>query len=305
MRVVSLLPSATEIVYLLGLGEQLTGVSHECDYPPAALGKRKIIKSAIASSELTSQEIDWHVSALLERGEGIYQIDLEALKSADPDLILTQKLCDVCAAPYQTVLEAVIKLPRKPEVLSLDPERLGDVLKDIGRVGEATGRLKEAEEAATSLKERIEAVAVRAAKATTRPQVVCLEWMDPIMASGHWLPEMVDLAGGRESLGKVAALSRRVEWEQVLSAAPEILILTPCGFTVDRVLEEMHILTRRPGWDGLPAVRRGRVFAVNGHAYFARPGPRLVDGLEILAHLLHPELFPGPIPEDAVRIVHR
>lgn len=305
MRVVSLLPSATEIVYLLGLGEQLTGVSHECDYPPAALGKRKIIKSAIASSELTSQEIDCHVSALLERGEGIYQIDLEALKSADPDLILTQKLCDVCAAPYQTVLEAVTKLPRKPEVLSLDPERLGDVLKDIGRVGEATGRLKEAEEAATSLKERIEAVAVRAAKATTRPQVVCLEWMDPIMASGHWLPEMVDLAGGRESLGKVAALSRRVEWEQVLSAAPEILILTPCGFTVDRVLEEMHILTRRPGWDGLPAVRRGRVFAVNGHAYFARPGPRLVDGLEILAHLLHPELFPGPIPEDAVRIVHR
>lgn len=305
MRVVSLLPSATEMVYLLGLGEQLTGVSHECDYPQAALGKRKIIRSPIASSELTTQEIDWHVSTLLEGGEGIYQIDLEALKSADPDLILTQKLCDVCAAPYQMVLEAVTQLPRKPEVLSLDPERLGDVLKDIGRVGEATGRLKEAEEAATSLKERIEAVAVRAAQATTRPQVVCLEWMDPIMASGHWLPEMVALAGGVETLGKAAALSRRVEWEQLLSAAPEILILTPCGFTVDRVLEEMHILTGRPGWDGLPAVRRGRVFAVNGHAYFTRPGPRLVDGLEILAHLLHPELFPGPIPEDAVRIVTR
>ncbi|MEE9182670.1 MAG: cobalamin-binding protein [candidate division NC10 bacterium] len=305
MRVVSLLPSATEMVYLLGLGEQLTGVSHECDYPPAALGKRKIIKSAIASSELTSQEIDWYVSTLLERGEGVYQIDCEALKAADPDLILTQELCDVCAAPYQMVLEAVTQLPRKPEVLSLDPERLGDVLKDIGRVGEATGRLKEAEEAVTSLKERIEAVAVRAAQATTRPHVVCLEWMDPIMASGHWVPEMVDLAGGRESLGKAAAPSRRVEWEQVLSAAPEILILTPCGFSVDRVLEEMHILTRRPGWDGLPAVRRGRVFAVNGHAYFTRPGPRLVDGLEILAHLLHPELFPGPIPEDAVRIVNR
>lgn len=305
MRVVSLLPSATEIVYLLGLGDQLSGVSHECDYPPLALDKRKIIRPAIESAGLSSQEIDARVRESLERREGIYQIDLGGLKAADPDLILTQELCDVCAPPYQDVLEAVTRLPRKPEVLSLNPQRLGDVLRDIERVGEATGRLTEAKEVVTSLTERIETVAKRAAKAPMRPTVLCLEWLDPLMASGHWVPEMVALAGGRETLGNLGAPARRIEWEQVLSCAPEIVILMPCGFAVDRVLEETHLLTRLPGWGDLPAVQKGKVFAVDGHAYYSRSGPRLVDGLEILAHLTHPELFPGPIPEGAAQAVHR
>lgn len=305
MRVVSLLPSATEIAYLLGLGDHLTGVSHECDFPAGALTKRKIIRPAIESSPLSSHEVDMRVRAALEKGKGIYQIDLEALKAADPDLILTQELCDVCATPYQDVLEAVTKLPRKPEVLSLNPQRIGDVLKDIERVGEATGRLLEAENAVKTLRERIEAVAEGAAKASTRPTVVCLEWLDPLMASGHWIPEMAELAGGREPLGHVAAPSRRVEWDDVLSCAPEILILMPCGFVVERVLEEIHLVTRLPGWRDLPAVQKGTVFAVDGHAYYSRSGPRLVDGLEILAHLVHPELFPGPVPEGMAKAVDR
>jgi iron complex transport system substrate-binding protein len=155
------------------------------------------------------------------------------------------------------------------------------------------------------LRERIEAVVARTSGVTARPTVVCLEWLEPLMASGHWIPEMVDLAGGREPLGDLTAPARRVAWEQVLDARPEILVLMPCGFTVDRVLDETHLVTRLPGWSGLPAVRRGRVVAVNGHAYYSRSGPRLVDGLEILAHLVHPELFPGPIPpETATALGH-
>ncbi|MFQ5881556.1 MAG: cobalamin-binding protein [Candidatus Methylomirabilales bacterium] len=305
MRIVSLLPSATEIVCLLGLGDQLTGVSHECDYPPEAHGKRKIIRPVLDSHRLSSQEIDAIVRDSLQQGEGIYQIDIEALKAADPDLILTQELCDVCAAPYQHVLEAVTKLLRKPEILSLNPQRLGDVLKDVERVGEATGRLRKAERVVTLLQGRIQTVVERMAKVAARSRVFCLEWLEPLMASGHWIPEMVALAGGVEGLGSLGAPSRRVEWDRVLSFAPEILILMPCGFTIDRVLQEIYLLTRLPGWDDLPAVQGGKVFAVNGHVYYSRPGPRLVDGLEILAHLIHPELFPGPIPEGAAKAVHR
>jgi iron complex transport system substrate-binding protein len=305
MRIVSLLPSATEIVYVLGLGDELTGVSHECDYPPAARDKRKIIRPAFENSALRSQEIDARVRAAFVRGEGIYHIDLEALKAADPDLILTQELCDVCAAPYEDVLEVVTKLPRKPEVLSLDPQRLGDVLRDVERVGEATGRFKEAGAAVTSLKKRVAIVAERAARTTTRPKVVCLEWLDPPMASGHWVPEMVSLAGGIEPLGTLGLPARRVSWEEVLSSSPEILILMPCGFDVERVLEEVHLVAGLPGWDTLPAVQRDAVFAVNGHEYYSRSGPRLVDGLEIMAYIIHPELFRRPTPEGALKRVDR
>ncbi len=303
MRIVSLLPSATEIVYLLGLGDQLTGVSHECDFPPAALGKRQIIRPAFKGSGLSSREIDLQVRASLERGEGIYHIDLEALQAADPDLILTQELCDVCAAPYQDVVGAATALRRKPEILPLDPKSLGDVLKDVERVGEATGRLREAKAVVDSLERRIEAIAAGAAQVRTRPTVVCLEWLDPLMASGHWIPEMVALAGGRESLGDSGAPARRVSWSEVVASAPEVLVLMPCGFSVDRVIDEVQLLTRLPGWDGLPAVQRKKVVAVNSHVYYSRPGPRLVDGLEIMAHLVHPEIFPGPIVEETAKFI--
>lgn len=305
MKIVSLLPSATEIVCLLGLADQLTGVSHECDFPSAVRGKRRIIRPAFEGSGLSSREIDLRVRAALERGEGIYQIDLEALQAADPDLVVTQELCDVCAAPYHDVVGAATHLSRKPEVLSLDPKSLGDVLKDVEQVGAATGRLSEAAEVVSSLEKRIETIAARTAQAVMRPAVVCLEWLDPLMASGHWVPEMVALAGGREPLGNSGTPARRVEWEEIIAAAPEILVLMPCGFGVDRTLDEVHLLTRLPGWTGLPAVQRGSVVAVNSHAYYSRPGPRLVDGLEILAHLVHPELFPAPMAQESAKIVDR
>jgi iron complex transport system substrate-binding protein len=299
MRIVSLLPSATEIVYLLGLGELLVGVSHECDFPAAAITKPKIIRPAFETAGHPSAEIDRRVREFLQRGEDIYRIDREALQAADPDLILTQELCDVCAAPYQEVLAAVEVLPRKPEIISLNPQRLRDVLEDIRRVGEASGRLAEAEEAVASLKQRIAQVAGRTRQVDDRPTVVCLEWLDPVMASGHWIPEMVVFAGGREPIGTPGAPSRRVPWAQVCSAAPDVLILMPCGYSVPRALEEIPLLTRLPGWTDLPAVARGKVFAVDGHAYFSRSGPRLVNGVEILAHLVHPELFPDSLSEGA------
>jgi iron complex transport system substrate-binding protein len=303
MRIVSLLPSATEIVYLLRLGNQLTGVSHECDYPPDALRKPKIVKAALGSHRMSSREIDDAVLALRTQGEGVYQIDLEALRAADPSLILTQEICDVCATPYAQVQEAVTKLPRKPEILSLNPQRLDDVLQDIQRVGDATGRVKEAEAVRRLLQERIQGVTERARLAKVRPKVFCLEWLDPIMASGHWVPEMVALAGGIDALGECGAPSRRIAWDRVLAFAPEVLVLMPCGFDIERTLQEVHLLTALPGWEGLPAVQKGQVFAVNGHAYYNRSGPRLVDGLEILAHMIHPELFPAGVPEGAMRIV--
>jgi iron complex transport system substrate-binding protein len=303
MRIVSLLPSATEIVYLLGLGDHLVGVSHECDHPAQARDKPRIIRPAFATASLTSGQIDRRVRDFTERGEGIYQIDPDALRAAAPDLVLTQELCDVCAAPYQDVLAAVAALPKRPAVLSLTPQSFGDVLKDIERVGEATGRIREAQAAVAALEKRTAAVAGRAARAQRRPRVVCLEWLEPVMAAGHWVPEMVGLAGGTEPIGLAGAPSRRVSWEQVRSAAPEILILMPCGFDVERVMEEMQLLTSRPGWQELPAVATGRVFAANGHAYYSRSGPRLVDGLEVLARLIHPELFPEPVPPDVAMIV--
>ena len=304
MRICSLLPSATEIVYALGLGDQLYGVSHECDYPPEAAAKPALIRSAFDQSSLSSLEIDHAVMERLRQGEGVYTIDQDLLRQAEPDLILTQELCDVCAAPYQDVLAAVAALPKRPAVLSLTPQSLGDVLKDIERVGEATGRIREAKTAAAALEKRTAAVAGRAARAHRRPRVVCLEWLEPVMAAGHWVPEIVGLAGGTEPIGLAGAPSRRVSWEQVRSAAPEVLILMPCGFDVERVMEEMHLLTSRPGWQTLPAVATGRVFAANGHAYYSRSGPRLVDGLEVLARLIHPELFPEPVPPDVAMIVH-
>lgn len=300
-----MLPSATEVIYLLGLGDLLTGVSHECDYPPPALGKRKIVRAAIQCHGLSSHEIDGIVRESLRRGEAIYQIDVEQLKAADPDLILTQALCEVCAAPYQYVQEAVTQLRRKPDILSLNPKGLEDVLKDVERVGEATGRVREAEAAVALLRGRIQRVAERAATVRRRPRVLCLEWLDPLMASGHWVPEMVALAGGQEVLGNLGAPAARIEWDRVSSFAPEILFLMPCGFTVDQVLHEVPLLTKLPGWKDLPAVQRGKVYAVHGHAYYSRSGPRLVDGLEILAHLMHPALFPGPIPEGAAEPVDR
>ena len=301
MRICSLLPSATEIVYALGLGDQLYGVSHECDYPPEAAAKPTLIRSAFDQSSLSSLEIDHAVMERLRSGEGVYTIDQDLLRQAEPDLILTQELCDVCAVPYSEVKRAVDQLVSQPRLLPLSPSLLGDVLQDINRVGEATGREEQAGFLVRRLRERIDRVTARTATAAERPATFCLEWADPLYVAGHWIPEMVEMAGGIDGLGMKGKPSVPIEWERVVSYAPEVVILMPCGFDVERAVREMPLLTRLPGWLDLPAVQRGQVYAVNATAYFSRSGPRLVDGLELLAKILHPELFPGPIPGEVAR----
>jgi iron complex transport system substrate-binding protein len=301
MRICSLLPSATEIAFALGLGDEIVGVTHECDYPPEAQEKPVVVRSAIDSHRLNSFEIDRQVGEMLQAGKSLYTIDDEAFRKAAPDVILTQALCDVCALDYNDVVKAAQCLPCKPAIVSLTPHCLTDMLDDIFRVGEATQRDKEAEALVLDLQRRIEAVRKRTAQSSIRPQVVCLEWFDPIYAAGHWVPEMVELAGGNDGLGRKGEPSEKVQWTEVLKLQPDVLMLMPCGFDAQRTIQESALLQKLNGWNKLPAVKAGNVFAVNGHAYFSRPGPRLVDGLEILAQILHPEIFPWEASPEAVQ----
>lgn len=306
MRICSLLPAATEIVFALGLGDELYGVTYECDHPPGALVKPVVVRGLFEEGHYSSGEIDRTIAERLGKGESLYRLDVARLEEIEPDLIIAQGLCDVCAIGSQEVLKAVERLPKQPALLSLDPTCLGDVLANIQAVGEATGRRREAEELITTLRRRIEKVVSTAAKAQVRPRVLCLEWIDPPMVGGHWIPEMVEFCGGIDGLGNRWTPSTKIAWEAVQAYKPEVIVLMPCGFDVPRTLEEVPLLQKLEGWGRLPAVQRGRIYAVNGHAYFNRPGPRLVDGLEILACLIHPELFPGVLLEhQAVKIVHR
>jgi iron complex transport system substrate-binding protein len=301
MRICSLLPSATEIAFALGLGDSVVGVTHECDYPPDAKKKPSVVKTAIDHHTTGSKEIDRQVGEHLNARKSIYQIDLPSFKKANPDLILTQELCDVCAVDYGEVVEASKTLPQIPKIVSLTPSLLSDVLQDIRRVGEATGGNKDAEALVANLKSRIEHVREQASRSDRRPRVACLEWLEPIYSAGHWVPELVEWAGGQEGLAEKGQPSPKTDWSRVARFAPEVIVLMPCGFDVDRTLKEIHLLYKLPGWKDLPAVKKGQVFAVNGHAYFNRSGPRLVDGLELLGQITHPEIFPWEAPSDIAR----
>lgn len=291
MRIVSLLPSATEILCALGLADELMAVTHECDYPSVVLGKPWITRSRLEPG-LSSGEIDEAVRSQLESdAHSLYTIDRALLARLDPDLIVTQKLCEVCAVAYDEVLDAVAELPRRPEVMNLEPMSLREVFDDILRVGQATGRTRAAHMLVGQLEARVQSVAHQVAGAKRRPRVGFLEWIDPLFCGGHWNPELVKLAGGVDKLGRLGEPSVRIEWEQVRELAPEVLIISCCGFSVERAREDIPLLEAQPGWDDLPAVRNGRVHVVDGSAYFSRPGPRLVDSLEMLARLVHPELF--------------
>jgi iron complex transport system substrate-binding protein len=292
MRICSLLPGATEIVFALGLGDDVVGVTHECDYPPEARQKPVVVRSSIDSSRMTSVEIDRSVSERLRSNKSLYVIDEKRMRDAAPDVILTQGLCDVCAINYDEVVAASEVLAHKPTIISLTPNCLTDVLDDVTRVGEATGQRHKAEALVQDLERRIASVRERGARSSNRPRVACLEWFDPIYVAGHWVPEMVEIAGAEDVLGKRGEPSKKVEWQNIREEAPEILLLMPCGFDVPRTIQEAAALERLAGWNELPAVKASRVFAVNAHAFFSRPGPRLIDGLEILAHIIHPEVFP-------------
>jgi iron complex transport system substrate-binding protein len=301
MRVCSLLPGATEIAFALGLGDDVVGVTHECDYPAEARQKPVVVRSLIDSNRMTSLEIDQWVSERLRSNKGLYVIDEKRLREAAPDVILTQGLCDVCAIDYNEVVSASESLEKKPKIVSLTPNCLTDVLNDFARVGEATGQGHRAGRLVRELEQRISAVREEVTRSSARPRVACLEWFDPIYAAGHWVPEMVELAGGHDVLGRKGEPSAKIDWHKVVEFAPDVILLMPCGFDVPRILGEAPVLKQLAGWHELPAVKAGKVFAVNGHAFFSRPGPRLVDGLELLAHIIHPEIFPMQVSPDHVQ----
>jgi iron complex transport system substrate-binding protein len=301
MRICSLLPGATEIACALGLADEIVGVSHECDFPAAARSKPVMVRSRIDPTMIDSGEIDRQVVDLLRSKQSLYALDEKLFRDSEPDIILTQGLCDVCALDYNDVVQAARSLPRDPRIISLNPHCLADILNNVLRIGEATHRSRQAESLAQELRVRIEAVRDLTARSASQPRVACLEWFDPLYIAGHWVPEMVQIAGGNDILGTAGAPSVKIEWDAVIACRPGVLILMPCGFDLDRTVQESSSLKNRAGWQSLPAVREGRVFAVSGTDYFSRPGPRLIDGLEILSQLLHPELFPTPISSDLAK----
>jgi len=258
------------------------------------------VRSVIDSKLMSGAEIDRKVAELLQAGKGLYFIDEAAFADAAPDVILTQGLCEVCALDYNEVVNAAGKLTRPPAIVSLNPHSMPELLNDILRVGAATERSSSAEALVDDLRARIAQVGRR--EPDRRPRVVCLEWFEPLYTAGHWVPEMVALAGGHDVIGRAGEPSAKIAWEDVVSARPEVLLLMPCGFDVRRTVKESTPLRALPGWNDLPAVRSENVFALNGNAYFSRPGPRLVNGLEILARIIHPDTVSWSVgPTDASR----
>ncbi|MBI2485462.1 MAG: cobalamin-binding protein [Deltaproteobacteria bacterium] len=300
MRICSFLPSMTEIVYALGLGDNLVGVTHECDYPPDATSKSRVIMSLVKPEELTSKEIDILVSENYKAGKSTYIVGEEALRKANPDIILTQGLCDVCAVSGNEVTEAVKVLGHSPQIISLEPNTLDEILDTILIVGEATERKDEAKNLVAKLKHRIERVKSLLGKEKNRPRVFCMEWLDPVYVAGHWIPEMVEIAGAECGLGKAGAPSFKVSWDEILDFSPQIIVLMPCGFDIEKTLGEVDILTSNERWHRLPAARKGHVYLVDANSYFSRPGPRIVDGLEILAKIFHPEISAFGIPLNSI-----
>lgn len=303
MKICSLLPSATEILFALGLGDAVVGVTHECSFPPEARRKPRVVTSVIDQDAQPSREIDRVVVEHLRRGDSLYRVDADLLKRLQPDLLVTQELCEVCAIDAADVMASLRVLSYRPTVISLHPHTLPEALNDILVIGRGTGRDTAAADLVGRLQARIERVRRLAAQMSTAPRVCCLEWMDPVMASGHWVPEMVELAGGVDVLGKAGEPSRYVEWEDVVAAKPEVVLVMPCGFPIVRARRELHLLVSRPGWEHLPAVQRRQVYLVDGPAYFNQSGPRLVDGLEILASLINPSAAGLDVPAGAIEPV--
>jgi iron complex transport system substrate-binding protein len=299
MRIISLLPSATEIIYALGLGEHLIGVSHDCDFPYEATLKPKL-SQALVNSDMPSDEIDAIVREQLHNGLSVYHIDTQALQKLEPDIILTQELCEVCAPSYDQVLQAAKIFGDRTKVVSLEPHTLEEILENILLVGELTNRAEIAENAVQSLRARLDKIVTMTAEMEQRPKVACIEWLSPVMVGGHWVPQMVEYAGGEDWLGDLGEPSKEIAWGDVLTYDPDILVCMPCGFDVSRALEEMHLMIEREGWEDLKAVKNGQVYVMNGTAYFNRPGPRIITGLEIMAQIIHPDYFKGLAPADSM-----
>lgn len=301
MRIVSFLPSATELAFALGLGEDVVGVSHECDYPPEARSRRAVVHCAIPLEDLTPAEVDSAVSTQLRVGGSIYTVDTELLKSLKPDLILAQDLCDVCAPSGTETERALAALDGKAKVLTLAPRSLSEIQANIRQLGEATGQSDIARILIAEQDMRMRSLG-EALRGVTPRRVFFIEWIDPIFCGGHWVPEQIELAGGIDGLGRKGADSVRIPFEDVVAWAPEMLIVSPCGAHLHDAAEQARVMLADERWLSIPAVRAGNVFAVDASNNFARPGPRVFDGVELLAHLFHPERVPEVVPEGSRRI---
>jgi iron complex transport system substrate-binding protein len=290
MRIVSLLPSATETLFALGLDDEVVGVSHECDFPPAAKTRRSVVRSRLPK-DATPPEINRLVREHVERGESIYAVDGEILEELAPDLILTQDLCHVCAATPDELGAALAHISKRPDVLSLDPRDLGDVWRDILWIGERTGRRERAQEFIERIGERLASIEEDAGPMEPRPRVAVLEWLQPFYVGGHWVPEMVYHAGGVDVLGKAKQPSRVASMEEIVSARPEFLFIAPCGYNAEQARAEYLSLTFPEEWRSIPAVREDQVFALDANSYVSRPAGRLVTGIEAMAKAMHPSMM--------------
>jgi iron complex transport system substrate-binding protein len=292
-RVVSLIASATEIICALGARDLLVGRSHECDFPPDVTRLPSLTQPKFPVSG-TSYDIDARVKAILQEGLSVYRVDAKTLEALRPDVIITQDHCEVCAVSLKDVEEALHAWSgRRVEVVSLKPDSLSDIWEDIAKVARALGGERQGECLVKQLKARMGSVARQSGTARTRPRSAMIEWIDPLMAGGNWMPELVEMAGAENLFGAKDQPSPWLDWDQVVAADPDVVLVHPCGFDIARTLQEMPLLECRPGWRGLKAVQRGCIFVADGNQYFNRPGPRIVESLEIMAEIFHPELFPS------------
>ena len=288
-RIVSFLPSATEILYQLGAGDQLVGVTHECDFPEEAKSKPRVIRSSFDPTKMNSNEIDRQVVELMHSGGDIYLVDEQILKEANPDLIVAQGICDVCSPTTKEISKAVSILNNKPEVVILDPHNLDDILAGILEIAKKIGKIDEAHTLIGSLRKRIEYVKNKSKK--SRPKVLCIEWLDPLFTAGHWVPQMVEMAGGINGISVIGEPSRRMKLEEAVAFDPDIIVLMPCGFDINRIHQEYSKLASNNQWKSLCAVKNKKVYAVDANSYFSKPGPRTVTGVEILTKIINPETF--------------
>jgi iron complex transport system substrate-binding protein len=293
MRIASLVPSATEYLFALGLGEQVVAVTHECDFPPEAIDLPQLTQSVIPAG-LPPAEIDANVRSVTGEGRSLYTLDEELLAEEEPDLIVAQQLCDVCAVSFEDVRAVAERLPSKPKVISLDPTTLGEVLSDIRIIAKAVEQPELGDDLLQSFADRIDDIKISLRSVGTedgppRPSVAALEWLDPVFIGGHWVPQMIEIAGGMDFLGLPGERSGEMSWDEVKAAEPDVAILMQCGYDTARSADEAQDYA-----DELRSIGAQKIFACDASAYFSRPGPRLVDGLELLAHTLHPELIPEP-----------
>jgi len=300
MRIVSLLPAATEIIALLGQLDHLVGISHECDFPAEVNSLPRVTHCPLYDAGHSSAEIDRRVRETFATDGTLYRLDEPLLRELRPDFILTQQLCDVCAVGYGSVAALAANLPTRPILVNLEPKCLADIFENIRHVGKALGLNERADAANADLEKRVAAVRTKAAELGRRPKVFLMEWIDPPFCSGHWGPELVKIAGGEEIFGRQGERSVQVPWEEVIAAQPEVIVLACCGYKPEQTLKDLPILQHLSGWNNLPAVNQRRVYVVDGNAYSHRPGPRIVDSLEILAEIIHPELFGGMFPDRGV-----